>query len=417
MPDPCLNVVSLKVMQSVHPFAALQHRNFRLFWIGQLISLTGTWMHQAAQGWLVYKLTDSPFFLGLAGTAASAPILLFTLAGGVLVDRYSKRNIMLAAHLVLMFLVFTLALLVVSGHVVVWHVLIIAFLIGTVHAIEIPTRQSFLIELVGRENLLNAIALNSSAFHGARMVGPAIAGFIMGPLGLSSCFFINTLSFLSIIVALLKMRFDPAERTSHQKSGIIKEFREGIAYMLHHSTISVLLVSVGIISFFGFPYISFIPVYARDILQTGEKGLGMLMGCAGAGAFSGAVILAVRGNTSKKGVLMALAGITFSTALLVFSLSTTVWLSYAMLFFIGLGAINQIATANSILQLMVPDALRGRVMSAFTTMFLGMAPLGNFTVGSLAHYAGTQKALSIAAACCLLGTVFIMLKKREILKL
>ena len=410
-------MVSLEVMQSVHPFAALKHRNFRLFWTGQIISLTGMWMHQAAQGWLVYKLTDSPFFLGLAGTAASAPILLFTLAGGVLVDRYSKRNIMLVSHTVLMFLAFTLAFLVVAGMVAVWHVLLIAFLIGTVHAIEIPTRQSFLIELVGRENLLNAIALNSSAFHGARMVGPAIAGFIMGPLGLSSCFFINALSFLSIIVALLKMHFDPGEVKGTQKSGVIKEFKEGISYMLHHSSISILLISVGIISFFGFPYISFIPVYARDILHTGQKGLGMLMGCAGAGAFSGAVILAIRGNTTKKGVLMALAGTTFSTALLVFSLSTTAWLSYAMLFFVGLGAINQIATANSILQLIVPNHLRGRVMSAFTTMFLGMAPLGNFTVGSLAHYAGTQKALSIAAGCCLLGTLIIILKKREILKL
>jgi MFS family permease len=404
-------------MQSIHPFAALKHRNFRLFWIGQIISLTGTWMHQAAQGWLVYKLPDSPFFLGLAGTAASAPILLFTLAGGVLVDRYSKRTIMLVSHAVLMLLAFTLAVLVLTEMVAVWHVMAIAFLIGTVHAIEIPTRQSFLIELVGRENLLNAIALNSSAFHAARMVGPAVAGFIMGPLGLSSCFFINTLSFFSIIVALLKMRFNPGERKAAQKSGVIKEFKEGITYILHHSTIYILLISVGIISFFGFPYISFIPVYARDILQTGEKGLGILMGCAGAGAFSGAVIMAINGHTSKKGILMALAGITFSTALLVFSLSTTAWLSYAMLFLVGLGAINQIATANTILQLMVPDELRGRVMSAFTTMFLGMAPLGNFSVGSLAHYIGTQKALSISAGCCLLGTVVILLKKREIIRL
>jgi MFS family permease len=325
---------------------------------------------------------------------------------------------MLLSHALLMVLAFTLGLLVATGMVAVWHVLLIAFLIGTVHAIEIPTRQSFLIELVGRENLLNAIALNSSAFHAARMVGPAIAGFIMAPLGLSSCFFINGLSFFSIIIALLKMRFEPADIKAPQQSGVIHEFKEGIAYILHHSSIYMLLISVGIISFFGFPYISFIPVYARDILHTGEKGLGMLMGSAGAGAFTGAVMLALRGNTSRKGMVMAIAGITFSTALLIFSLSTKAWISYAMLFFVGLGAINQIATANSILQLMVPDALRGRVMSAFTTMFLGMAPLGNFSVGSLSHFIGTQKALSIAAVCCLLGTVVIMLwKKSEIVRL
>jgi len=410
-------MVSLKVMQSVHPFAALKHRNFRLFWTGQIISLTGTWMHQAAQGWLVYKLTDSPFFLGLAGTAASAPILLFTLAGGVLVDRHSKRNIMLLAHCILMLLVLVLAVLVAVGTVSVWQVLAIAFLIGTVHAIEIPTRQSFLIELVGREDLLNAIALNSSAFHGARMIGPAIAGFLMGPLGLSSCFFLNALSFLSIIIALLKMRFAPPAEKPRQKSSVAREFIDGIRYILQQPIISTLLISVGIVSFFGFPYISFIPVYARDILHTGQKGLGMLMGAAGAGAFAGAVVLALRGNAPRKGVLMVLAGATFSTALLIFALSTSAWLSYAMLFFVGLGAINQIATANTILQLTVPDELRGRVMSAFTTMFLGMAPLGNFSVGSLAHYIGTQRALSVAAGLCLLGTIAVVLKKREILKL
>jgi MFS family permease len=190
-----------------------------------------------------------------------------------------------------------------------------------------------------------------------------------------------------------------------------------MSYILSHSHVYILLISVGIISFFGLPYLSFAPVYARDILQTGERGLGILMGCAGGGAFTGAVALAVRGNTGRKGVIMAVAGITFSTALLIFSLSTTVWLSYVMLFLVGLGAINQIATANSILQLAVPDELRGRVMSAFTTMFLGLAPIGNFAVGSLAHYVGTQKALSTAASCCLVGTVIILWRKREIVRM
>ena len=222
-------VLSLFLMNSVKPLESLRHRNFRLFWIGQVISLTGTWMHQAAQGWLVYKLTDSPFFLGLTGTAASLPILLFTLVGGVLVDRYPKRKIMLITHLLLMFFAFTLAMLVATGIVAVWHILIIAFLIGTVHAIEIPTRQSFLIEMVGRANLLNAIALNSSAFHSARMIGPAIAGFIIAPLGLASCFFINTVTFLAMIIALMQMRFETDEIKSNHNRGVIKEFKEGIS--------------------------------------------------------------------------------------------------------------------------------------------------------------------------------------------
>lgn len=404
-------------METFHVFSALRHRNFRLFWTGQLISLTGTWMHQAAQGWLVFKLTNSPFFLGLAGTAFSAPILLFTLAGGVLADRHSKRYIMLAAHSILMFLSLTLAVLVATGIVNVWHVLILAFLIGTVHAVEIPARQSFIAEMVGKESLLNAIALNSSAFHGARMVGPAIAGFIMGPFGMASCFFINAFSFTAIIMALLKMRFAKAGPKPANGKSMIKELKEGLSYLFHHANAYILLISVGIISFFGFPYISFIPVYARDILQTGERGLGMLMGCAGAGAFTGAIGLALRGDTSKKGVVMAVAGIIFSIALLIFSISETVWASYAALFFIGFGAINHIATANTLLQLAVPDELRGRVMSAFTTMFLGMAPLGNFTVGTMAHYVGTQTALLISACFCLGGTLLVLILKPEIFKL
>jgi MFS family permease len=373
-------------------------------------------MHQAAQGWLVYELTDSPFFLGLAGTAASAPILMFTLAGGIIADRYPKRKIILTAHVVLMFLALMLAVLVATEIVNVWHVLILAFCIGTAHAIEIPTRQSFIIELVGKEDLLNGIALNSTVFHGARMVGPAIAGFVIGSIGMASCFFINSVSFLAIIAALVKMRFKTGVSAS-SKSGIRKSFREVIKYVRQNSTVYTLLILVGIISFFGFPYISFLPVYARDILKTGPAGLGILMGCAGAGAFTGAIGLALKGTISRRGIVMALAGITFSVALLIFSLSRNIWLSYVMLFLLGVGALNQIVTANNLLQLSVPDELRGRVMGFFTTMFLGMAPLGNFTVGTLAHYVGTQDALVTSASLCLFGTLVIIWIKPEILKL
>ncbi len=403
-------------MKSYSPFSALTYSNFRLFWFGQLISLTGTWMHMAAQGWLVFKLTDSPFFLGLAGTASTGPVLLFTLAGGVIADRYPKKYIMLIAHIILMLLTLILATLVATDIVTVWHVLVLAFMIGTVFAIEIPTRQAFLIEMVGKEDLFNAIALNSSGFHLSRMIGPAIAGFIMGPFGLAPCFFINAISYLAIISALLKMEI-VIERKPSAGKGVFREFKDGISYLFHHTHAYILLISVGIISFFGFPYISFLPVYARDILQTGERGLGILMGCAGAGALTGAVSLAFRGDTSRKGVIMAISGTGFSIALLIFSISKTVWLSYLMIFLMGLGAISQIATANTMLQLSVPDELRGRVMSAFTTMFLGMAPLGNFTVGSLAHYAGTQTALFVSACFCLVGTLLVVICKSEILKL
>ena len=414
-PGTCM--VSLLTMSTVHPFAALKHRNFKLFWMGQLISLTGTWMHQAAQGWLVYQLTSSPFYLGLAGTAASAPILMFALAGGVIADRYPRRKIILTANVLLMVLVLVLAILVTAGVVTVWHVLILAFCIGTVNSLEIPARQSFIIELVGKEDLLNGIALNSSAFHAARMAGPAIAGFLMGAIGMASCFFLNSLSFLATIIALVKMQFKAVKSSSPQKSGMRKSFVEGSKYVRSNPTVYILLISVGIISFFGFPYISFLPVYARDILKTGPTGLGILMGCAGAGAFTGAVGLAVRGSVTRRGIVMVVSGIIFSSALLVFSLSHALWLSYAMLFFIGFGALNQIVNANNLIQLMVPDELRGRVMSFFTTTFLGLAPLGNFTVGSLAHYVGTQHALITSSILCLGGTLAVLWRKPEILKL
>jgi MFS family permease len=398
-------------MKSLRPFSALTYRNFRLFWFGQLISLTGTWMHSAGQGWLVLKLTNSPFYLGFVGSVASMPILLFTLAGGVVADRFPKRNILLTTQILLMLLAFILAVLVSTKVVTVWYVLAIAFLVGTINAFDIPARQSFFIEIVGKENLLNAIALNSAAFNGARVIGPAIAGILIGYVGLAVCFYINSLSFLAAIIGLLKMRFEDGEVISPSKTGVTQELKEGLKYIFTEPKVYSLIISVGIISFFGFPYITFLPVYARDILKTGVTGLGILMGAAGAGAFTGAISLAIRGDFIKKGVLLAVSSLIFSSALLIFSLSTTVWLSYIMLFLVGWGALSQIATANSLLHLAVPDRLRGRVMSSFTLVFLGMATIGNFVIGSLAVYVGTQVALGIGAKFCLLGTIWLLWKK------
>jgi len=404
-------------MKTFQPFSALTYRNFRLFWFGQIISLSGTWMHSAAQGWLVFKLTNSPFYLGLVGSAMSLPVLLFTMAGGVAADRFFKRDIILAAQIILMFLTLSLAIMVSTGIVTVWHVLVISFLIGTTNSFEIPARQSFFVEMVGKENLMNAIALNSAAFHGARMLGPTIAGIIMGFLGLSACFYLNSLSFLATITGLLRMRFKPEEIKTSPGSGIKKEFKEGLKYIFNDPKIYTLILSSGIISFFGFPYATFLPVYARDILKTGAPGLGILMGSAGAGAFVGAITLTIRGDFSNKGILLTVSGIAFSIALLVFSISVTAWLSYLMLFLVGFGAINQVATANSMLQLAVPDKLRGRVMSSFTTVFLGMTTIGNLSLGSLAYYIGTKYALMTGASLCLFGSLLLILKRPEILRI
>ncbi len=404
-------------MKSFRPFSALAYRNFRLFWLGQIISLTGTWMHSAGQGWLVLKLTNSPFYLGLVGSASSVPILLFTLAGGVAADRLSKRKILLTTQIVLMLFAFILALLVSTEVVSVWHVLIIAFLIGTANAFDIPARQSFFIEMVGKENLLNAIALNSAAFNGARVIGPAIAGILIGYFGVAACFYINSLSFLAAIIALVRMRFKQGNMSKSSCVSIKEEFKEGLKYIFNEPKIYTLIILVGIISFFGFPYITFLPVYARDILKTGATGLGILMSFAGAGALTGALSLAIRGDFPKKGIFLAASGIIFSFALFIFSFSANAYLSYAMLFLIGWGAISQVALANSLLQLTVPHELRGRVMSSFTLVFLGMATIGNFAVGSLAAYVETPMALGISAKFCLLGTLLLLWKKPEILRL
>ncbi|MBI5195973.1 MAG: MFS transporter [Nitrospirae bacterium] len=419
---------ALATVRPLKPFSALTYRNFRLFWIGQVISLTGSWMQSAAQGWLVLKLTDSPFYLGLAGMAGGLPIILFSLAGGVAADRFSKRNMLLLTQVMFTALTLMLAVLVSAKIINVWHVLFFSFLIGMVSAFDIPARQSFLMEMVGKESLLNAIALNSAAFNGARVIGPAIAGFLIGYLDIAVCFYINAVSFIAGIISYLRMRPDEMKTVEPPEAklslpgkrlftDIFQEFKEGIKYIFTEPKIYTLIVFVAITSLFGFPYITFLPVYARDILKTGATGLGVLMGSAGAGAFTGAVGLALKEDFKRKGMLFAAAGITFPVALLLFSYSETPWFSSLMLFLVGWGAISQMATANSMLQITAPDRLRGRVMSAFTLMFLGMAAVGNFIVGSIAHRIGTQNAVATGAVLCLFGIVLLLWKKPEVLKI
>ena len=428
-------------MKSFQPFSALKNRNFRLFWFAQIISLTGSWMHSVAQGWLVLKLTDSPFYLGFVGTIGGLPILLFSLFGGVVADRVSKKDLLVTTQIIFALLALTLAVLVSAGIARVWHVILLAFFMGVVSAFDIPAKQSFIMEMVGKESLLNAVALNSAAFNGARIIGPAIAGLLIGYLGIAVCFYINALSFVATIVGFLKMRLDeelpdgtasdkplPAKRPFFIGSflpnidkklfrNMIEELKEGLKYIFTEQKIYTLIIFVAITSLFGFPYITFLPVYARDILKTGSTGLGVLMGSAGAGAFTGALGLTLKKDFENKGLLFAASGIIFPLALLVFSYSTVPWLSSVMLFIVGWGAISQMATANSILQITAPDRLRGRVMSAFTLMFLGMATVGNFIVGSIAHYLGTQHAVAVSAVLCLCGIISILLKAPRILKI
>ena len=395
-------------------FSAFKHRNFRLFWTGQIISLTGTWMQAVGQGWLVFKLTNSPFYLGVVGTAGSLPILFFSLFGGVVADRINKRILLIMTQVASMFLALFLAILTSLGIANVWHVIILATFLGIVNAFDVPGRQSFIIEMVGKEYLLNAIALNSAAFNGARIIGPAIAGVLIGYLGIAACFYINAISFVAVIISLLRMSIPETQDKKIKNLNIRHDLLEGFRFIKSETNIYYLIALVAITSLFGIPYITFMPIYAQDILKIGPTGLGILMGFAGVGAFSGAMLLAFRADIVERGKIVATAGITLSVCLIIFSLSKNPVISCLVLIFIGMGMIAEMATVNSILQILVPDALRGRVMSVYTLFFLGMTPVGNLLIGILSRHIGTQAAIASCASICLFVTIALFWRRKEL---
>ncbi len=395
------------------PFPALYVQNFRLFWIAQVVSLSGSWMHQLAQGWLVYRLTRSPLYLGIAGAALSLPVLMFTLLGGILADRYSKRNILIVTQTLSIFPPLILGILTHTETVNVWHAIVIAFVMGTINAFDIPARQSFLIEMVGKGRLLNAIALSSAAFNGARILGPLIAGLIISWAGLPACFYINALSFLPVIIVLNMMALKGTAGTGRSK-GVFGEFKEGLHFILREKDILSMILTIMVFSLFGIPFGQFLPVFAEDILGVGAKGLGYLMSSAGAGAFAAAMIIAFRGKIRNTRRYMSVAAVAFPAALVAFSLSRSFPLSISLLVTSGWSAVSFLATANSSIQENVRDNLRGRVMSVYSLVFLGMAPIGSTIIGYAADRIGTPEALTAAGAVCLAaGGVFFARTMRK----
>lgn len=403
-------------MNQSHALSAFRHRNFRLFWTGQIISFTGAWMQFVGQGWLILKLTDSPFYLGLVGAAGSLPILLFSLFGGVVADRVQKRGILVITQALSMVLALILGILTSTDLIQAWHVIVLAAFLGTVGAFDIPARQSFQIEMVGKEDLLNAIALNSAAFNAARVMGPAAAGLIIGYFGISTCFYINALSYLAVIFSLLRMTFSGYKKDT-VTGGFKEKILEGLRFIKGEPKVYTFIFLVAIVSISGIPYITLMPVFARDILKIGPTGLGLLMSSAGVGAFLGAVSLAFRPNIKKKGLLVTSAGVIFSLSLIIFSLSKILWLSLSMLFLAGWGMISLMATVNSLLQISSPDDLRGRVMSVFGLVFLGTAPIGNLIIGWMAHGLGTPLAVAIGGMLCLITIIILCWRRPEILRL
>jgi MFS family permease len=388
-------------------FRALKHRNFQLFVIGQLISLIGTWMQNTAQQWLVYKLTGSAAILGVFGFASQLPMLGLAWMGGYVGDRYNRHRGVITTQTLSMLLAFVLAALTLTRYIKTWHLIFIAFLVGVVNAFDVPIRQAFFVHMVGKDDLPNAIALNSSIFNGARVIGPAIAGFTIALVGEGWCFFLNGLSFVAVIIALLMMRI---ERTQSKRSGEspVRSFIEGFRFAMTDVPIRSALFLLSLLSLFGLQYSVFLPIYASDILHGGARTLGLLMSAAGVGAVLGALQFAAR--TEYKGLARWIASTctTCALGLLIFSFATSFWLCSAVLFVVGFAATSQMAATNTIIQQRVPDEMRSRLMAVYATLFMGVMPIGALIAGGVAKHIGAPHTMLLFGIAVLVGcSVFI----------
>ncbi len=380
---------------------ALRHRNFQLFFSGQLISLIGTWMQTVAQAWLVYRLTKSALLLGSVGFASQIPVFLVAPLGGITADRVNRQRLIITTQTASMILAGILAWLTLTGRVHVWHIFVLAALLGVVNAFDIPGRQSFLVDMVGKEDLMNAIALNSSMFNGARVIGPAIAGILVAKIGEGWCFGANALSYIAVIVGLLLMDVHSAARISGHSP--FEDIVEGFRWASQTGIIRSLLLLLGLVSLVGMPYTVLMPIFADKILHGGARGLGILMGSTGIGALLAALTLAAKTGVKGLGRWAAFACGSFGISLIFFAFSTHFWLSVALLMPAGYSMMLQMACSNTLIQTMVPDQLRGRVMAVYSMMFMGMAPLGAFFGGALAHRIGAPITVAVGGVACVVG--------------
>jgi MFS family permease len=395
---------------------ALESRNYRLFFTGQAISLIGTWMTQLATIWLVYKLTNSAVLLGIVGFSSQIPSFVIAPFGGILVDRWNRHRILIITQILAMIQSLALAALALTGIINIWHIILLSLFQGFINAVDAPARQAFVIEIVEKkENLGNAIALNSSIFNGARLVGPAIAGLLIASVGAGMCFLIDGLSYIAVIAGLLAMKLKP-RTINPQTANVWQRLKEGFTYAFGFPPIRAILLLLALFSFMGMPYTVLIPIFATKILNGGSETLGFLMAASGIGALMGGIYLSSRQSVIGLGKILAFSPAIFGTGLIIFSLSRVLWLSLLMMLVIGLGAILQIASSNTLLQTIVDDDKRGRVMSLYTMAFLGTLPFGNLIAGSLASKIGAPNTLVIGGAFCILGS-FLFVRKLPALRL
>jgi MFS family permease len=392
-----------------HAFRALRHRNFRLFISGQIVSLSGTWMQQVAVGWLVYRLTSSPFLLGTLTFAALSPTLLLAPLAGVWADRVNRHRMLVTTQLLAMLQALALAALVFSGHVHVAPVILLSALLGLVNGAEIPARQAFLVEMVeGKEDLGSAIALNSSTFNAARLIGPSIAGVLVSWIGEGWVFLLNGLSYLAVVAALLAMEVRPVARRAREDESVLRTLGDGLCYAYGFVPIRRLLSLIAAVALVGFSYVTLLPVFARDVLGGGAHTFGFLVGAGGLGAVAGVLALASRPSVRGLGRVIVAAVATLGTGLIGLALTRRLPVALGMLFLAGAGMMVHLAATNTLLQTIVDDDKRGRVMSLFAMSHLGVLPLGGLLCGALASRIGAPTTVLIGGSLCLLfGALFL----------
>lgn len=398
-----MNRYSTTVKQILRAF---KHRNYRLFFSGQGISLIGTWMQQIALGWLVYRLTDSAFLLGVVSFSSQIPTFLLASFAGVLADRYDKHKIIIVTQFMAMIQATILAILTLTDSIHVWHVISLAVFIGVINAFDMPTRQTFIIDLVEDKNdLPNAIALNSSMFNAARLIGPTIAGILISLFGEGICFLINAISYIAVISALLSMRIKPST-IEVKKEKVLKGLKEGIKYAYNFIPIRTLLILIGIANLAGMPYTVLMPVFAKDILHGDANTLGYLLGAVGVGAFVGAMYLASRKTVIGLGKWISIAGTIFSIGLILFSFSTSLLFSVPLMVLAGFGMMMTMASSNTLIHTLVDDDKRGRIMSLYVMAFMGTAPFGSLIAGALSNEIGAPNTILLSGITCLFSALW-----------
>jgi MFS family permease len=402
MGPPANNEPKFTVIRNL--LRALRSRNYRLFVAGQSVSLVGTWMQQIAMSWLVYRLTGSAMLLGVVGFTSQIPTMLISPVAGVLADRWDRRRLLIATQLLAMIQAGFLAIVVLTGVVQVWQIILLSLILGIVNAFDIPIRQSFVVDMVEqREDLGNAIALNSSMVNGARLIGPAIAGLLVASVGEGICFLLNAISYLAVIVALTAMRIPQGSRQSTPRRHMLHELREGFMYAYQFGPIRSILLLVALVSLMGMPYSVLVPLFAKDILHGGAHTFGFLMTSAGSGALVGTLYLASRQTVLGLGRVIVIATMLFAAGIASFALSSNFIISMAALTLAGFGAMTLVASCNTVLQTILDEDKRGRVMSFFTMAFMGMAPFGSLGAGAMSGIIGPKETLLLGSVGCLAG--------------